>query len=138
MATLYEKVGRRYVPAHDSAAWDGLPNGAWVVTIEGGRRTAYRQIDVGRGIEAIAAITDLTEMMVPLLREYSATRPASPLTTKEKRAWKAYTDVMGEDATLMLERESAWGIAHAVARKVAERAREFVPDIRNSDTEDMP
>jgi hypothetical protein len=136
MATLYEKIGRRYVPVHDSAACDGLPNGAWVVTVEGGRRTASRQIDVGRGIEAIAAIPDLTEMMVPLLREYSATRPARPLTTKEKRAWKAYTDVMGEDSTLMMERGSAWEIAHEVARKVAERARDFVPDVHNNDGEE--
>lgn len=121
--TLYQKTGRRYHPVHDTEAYEGLPDGAWIVTVQGGRRTVSKMLDLDGGFEAIAAIPDLAEMMVPLLREYSATRPARALTAKEKRAWKAYTDIMGEDATLMLERESAWGIAHAVAQKVAERAR---------------
>jgi hypothetical protein len=138
VATLYEKVGRRYVPVHDTAAYEGLPDGAWIVTVQGGRRTASKVLSMDGGFEAIAAIPDLTEMMVPLLREYSATRPARTLTAREKRAWKAYTDIMGEDSTLMLERESAWGIAHAVARKVAERAQEFVSSIHDNNEEDIP
>jgi hypothetical protein len=132
--TLYQKIGRRYHPVHDTEAFEGLPDGAWIVTIQGGRRTATRQLDVAAGFAAIAAIPDLTEMMVPLLREYSAARPARPLTPKEKRAWKAYTDIMGEDATLMLQRESAFGIAYKVAEAVAKRAAgmmDCVPENEN-------
>ena len=38
MSTLYEKRGRRYHPVHDTAAMDGLGNGAWLVVVEDGMR----------------------------------------------------------------------------------------------------
>ena len=38
MSTLYEKRGRRYHPVRDTAAMDGLGNGAWLVVVEDGMR----------------------------------------------------------------------------------------------------
>lgn len=34
--TLYEKVGRKYKPVQDTKACDGLTNGSWLITVQGG------------------------------------------------------------------------------------------------------
>lgn len=133
MTTLYEKVGRRYKPARDDAAFDGLPNGTWLVTIADGRRSAQRMIDPRAGFETLGTIPEVTEWVVELLREWTRSRPARPLTAKEKRAWKAYTDIMGDDATLMIQREAAQTIANEVATRIARRANGETVAARDDD-----
>ena len=125
MTTLYEKIGRRYHPVRDTDAYEGLPNGAYLVVISNGSRSTLRVVDLDAGLEALATVPQLTEWIAAELVEASRSQPRSrPATEKENRAWQAYCDVLGDDATLTMTRDSAWGVARKVAEKLAAKVSE--------------
>ncbi len=65
----------------------------------------------------------LAELIRKELIEQSRCQPSSrPTTAKEKRAWKAYCEVMGKDATLSLVAPSMAEVASRVARRLVEIA----------------
>ena len=104
-------------------ALDGLPNGDWLVTVEDGRRTCRRVIDPKPGMEMLAACVHLSDWLVDALSEVSRSKPSEtrrPLTAKERKAFKAYCDVLGTEAVLWLERPSLVEIAERAVAKVRE------------------
>ncbi len=58
MSTLYEKRGRRYHPVHDTAAMDGLGNGAWLVVVRDGLVSVRKAVDDGPEVARVAAVAD--------------------------------------------------------------------------------
>ena len=116
--TLYEKRGRRYYPVSDVYAYDGLGNGAWLVVVEQGY-TSIRRLVSPDHAALEAALVPARERMERLIIEKSAQRPfRSLLTPKERRAMKAYCDVMGPDAMLVLVKPCAAEIVDAVLDEV--------------------
>ena len=121
MSTLYEKRGRRYHPVHDTAAMDGLGNGAWLVVVRDGLVSVRKAVDDGPEVARVAAAVRLAGAIARRLQERSAYQfgrgVASPLTAREERAAKAYRAVMGDpDCMIWMTRPSAMDVAEAVAR----------------------
>ena len=122
MTTLYRKEGRRYVPVHDTAAFEGLPDGTWLVVVEGGRRACIREQPTGPSLRAMAAVPRLEEFLVGLVREASRFKLSHRTDTpKHRKAWAAYLAV-NPGADLWLEQESLAGIARAIAEGLARAA----------------
>lgn len=112
MTTLYEKVGRRYVPVHDTEAYRGLPAGDWLVSVRGGLTTVRRLVEPDHAA-FLAAARVAEDAMLGALRRASEARPQKGrLTGKEQRAFAAWKEVMGEE-TMMLTRDSAYDIVQA-------------------------
>jgi hypothetical protein len=119
--TLYRKKGRRYLPIgiHEDARHTHYPMGAslvWARPDGGGVLTRY-------GIEPadaalLAASERVKDVMIDAMRNASYMRPTGaqgrrPLTEKQKRAWKAYVAVAGEESSLILQGASLSDIAEA-------------------------
>lgn len=122
MTTLYKKVGRRYVPVQDTDACVGLTNGSWLVTVQDGLHKIRKPVDDVEGIKRLASITRYLEDWIALelikLSAYKYGNNNKPLSAKEKRAYKAYTEIMGENAVLWMTKDSAYGVASKVCQKI--------------------
>lgn len=94
--TLYKKIGKKYVAVSDPWAYEGLRDGMHLVYVRPGCTTIRRVIWPDR-VEAQAAIEIAREAMTARMLEANKLQPARPLTAKEKRAWKAYCEVMGDE-----------------------------------------
>jgi hypothetical protein len=116
LTTLYAKRGHRYYPVHDTEAFNGLPNGSWLVVVRNGCRSIRRAVDDEAALERLAASVHLADRIAIAIVEHSRSEPAKrPLTAREKRAFKAWQDVMGEGAYLTMTRPSAREIGERVA-----------------------
>lgn len=124
---LYEKRGRRYVPVADTEVYHALHNGTWLIEVEDGCRKTLRVLDPAIPAEALALVPKLGDVIAGVIQEHYRHRPEKrPLTAKERRAYKAYCDVMGEDATLVLENPSAFEVGQMVATALAKLAAERI------------
>lgn len=98
---LYEKKGRRYYPVRDTEAFAGLGIGAHVVVVEkrgSSTLTTIHKLVVPAHAELLAAISTAREAMLhAMIEKNTTTKPARPLSPKEKKAWEAYRAVMNED-----------------------------------------
>ena len=124
MSTLYEKRGRRYYPVHDTAAMDGLGNGAWLVVVEDGMRSVVRGVNVLPIMARVAATKNLATIIANAIRTHSRYiegRDGVSLTPKEIRAYKAYADVMGPGSIACFTRPAARTVADEAARQVMDR-----------------
>lgn len=124
---LYQKVGRRYLPVHDTQAIDGLHNGSWLVTVQDGLTKVRRPLDDGHGLALVAACQRwLSEWLVKALIEsgvYRFGQSSRPLTAKERRAVKAYRDVAGANCMIWMTKASAHDIAEKVVLELTERVK---------------
>lgn len=94
---LYEKIGNKYVTAHDPYATEGLENGTWLVVVKPGSKS-MRTLLRPKISELEAALNYLHEGLIDAIREASEMRPSSVfLSKKEQKAWKAFNKIMGED-----------------------------------------
>lgn len=136
-STLYRKVGRRYVPVAAEKVWDSLQNGTWVVCIDKGMRRCVRYVSQVPVVDQFAKALDLGGRIAPMILEAGEAR-VSPryVTPKERRAVKAFQEVMGSDAPVWMEYDSAQGMAEKVA---GECVRLFCPAERlDPSREDSP
>jgi hypothetical protein len=119
--TLYEKRGRRYYPVHDTCALEGLDDGVWVVIVETGLTLMRKSLDARAQFQRMAASLELTKIIADELATHyvkSPTPELEKLTAKERRAIKAYQEVMGPDAMLCLSRPAIAEVAFRVAEAV--------------------
>jgi hypothetical protein len=125
MTTLYYKSGRRYVPCRDAAAYDGLPDGAWLVIVRGGSRRIRALLDTRPADATLqAALAEFETDLGATIVEASQAEPTTrPLSKREQRAWRAYAQVMGEDCPLTFTRPAAADIARRALDRWAQRVR---------------
>ena len=71
---LYKKVGRKYIPASDICAYDGLREGWWLVKVSSGS-TSIRSCVYPAKAELQAAIKDKEDQLVDIIRKASEARP---------------------------------------------------------------
>jgi hypothetical protein len=128
LTTLYEKRGRRYHPVQDTAAIDGLTNGTWIIRVEDGMRSYYRLANTGPTLEQIAAQATLTEAICEIVQAECRNQPGrncrETLTPREQKAYAAFMDIAGPDATCWFTREGTWTVARRISGTIAELAKE--------------
>ncbi len=121
MTTLYEKVGRRYKPVSETCAWDAWPQGAHLVVVEPGTRSARYNVEPDHAA-ILAAAGPLRQKIIDLVRDKLHARPSRPLATqKQINAWNAFKAAMGNDA-YCVEYASLSEISEAVVDLVAKEA----------------
>jgi hypothetical protein len=100
---FYIKDGRNYVCCGVLAHTAGdMVHGHYLMTVRDGS-TSYRPIEPAY-VEAEAAMVDVEEEMVQTLLEVNRGRPRErKMSAKERRAVKAYQDIMGDDEPMIFE-----------------------------------
>jgi hypothetical protein len=122
MATLYYKQGRRYIPCHDTAAHDGLHDGKWLVIVERGCRTTRALLDTRQhSINLAAVLSEFEDQLAAVIMEASRGEVTRKLTRREQRAWRAWAEVLGEDACITITRPSAVDIAHRAIEAIKDK-----------------
>ena len=120
MTTLYTKRGRRYHPVgeYSNEAVDMLPYGHHLITVSPGRRLATYQVNPDHA-GLLVAIQQHEKVLVAAIQEASSRRiEARTVTAKERRAIKAYYDIMGPDGMLMITRSNALNILDGLKRAI--------------------
>ena len=99
---LYKKVGRKYVPASDAYAYDGLREGWWLVKVSPGC-TSIRQNLYPHKAEIEAAAKDKEEDIMEIIREASEAKPKEGVRlSEEARAdWNALIDKHGKEFSVI-------------------------------------
>jgi len=93
---LYKKVGRRYIPASDIWAYEGLREGWWLVKVAPGSTSIRQQVYPSRS-EISAAARDKEDELIKIIREASEARPSKrPLTPEALADWQAFIAKHGE------------------------------------------
>lgn len=127
---LYRKVKGRLVPANDPWAYSGLRDGHWHVIVRPGS-TSIRQVVWPDRMELEAALHDLEDQLVDLIRKASEARPKSvKLSPAEKRAWDNLITV-GGDAFSHLNYQSIAGIAEEICGHVRGKMEERLTERAN-------
>ena len=94
---LYTRQGSRFVPVHECRFFDALPEGAWLVIVGPGN-TAIRRALNSAYAELEAAMRAAEDAMCTAMIEASKLRPMNQkMSDKERRAWAAYKEIMGDD-----------------------------------------
>jgi hypothetical protein len=122
MTTLYEKRGRRYHPVreYDNITMDSMPKGAHLVVVLPGESSTRYNVNPDHAA-VLAALRMHREPMLKVLRQASEMKPSTKLTQQEKKAYAAFVSVMGYEATLRLESESASGVLDALEKSLVEK-----------------
>ena len=100
--TLYKKVGRKYVPASDPYAYDGLREGWWLVKVAPGS-TSIRQCLHPHSAELAAAAKDKEEQLIAIIRDASAPNPKEGIALSAEAAadWNALIAKHGNEFSAM-------------------------------------
>jgi hypothetical protein len=123
MTILYTKRGRRYYPVgeYSPEAMDMLPNGSHLVTVSPGNRIITYQVDPDHA-GLLAALQEHENTLIAAIQNASEKRimqiERRTTTAKERRAIKAYRDIMGPDAMMVIARPSAWHILDGLRREL--------------------
>lgn len=100
-----------------------LSKGSWLVTVEDGSSSATTAIEPDF-IELHAASHYVREAMVKAMHEKSQLRPRTiRMSSKEKKAWKAYEKIMGDDIPAYFEYASLYEIADAGIKVLVGKAK---------------
>lgn len=98
--TYYRKVGRRYIPVHQTLDTYGWPEGCYVVWVTPGS-TSIRTTAEPAYAELLAASKVAEDAMLKSMRDMDRVRPAvNPLTPRQKKAWEEFSKAMGEEMSL--------------------------------------
>lgn len=122
MTLLYKKVGRRYHPVsmYGQEVADALPKGAHLIVVSDGW-TSCRYNVTPEHAPILAALRLHRDICMDAMRKTSVARPAKrPLTAKERQAYRAYCEVMGEESMLQLEHSSASDVVDALENSLIE------------------
>ena len=94
---LYKKVGRKYIPASDIWAYEGLREGWWLVKVAPGS-TSIRQQVYPYKAEITAAAREKEDQLVDIIRTASEARPSqNPLTPEALADWQAFIAKHGKE-----------------------------------------
>lgn len=133
--TFYRKIGRRYVPVArwEPALMEAFPRGHHLVSVgldPLGIRTMRRAVEPDHA-GLLAALQERREECLKALLQAAEHRRAGYLTPRRqerhRRAWKAYCEVMGEDAEFVMSAVSLEQIFEALIGAVT-RATEGEAD----------
>ena len=118
MTTLYEKVGRRYIPvkeSDDKMFW-AMPEGAHLVITKLGSTSIKYRVDPDNAA-VLTSIRLHRDDLAEIIRKASQLRP-SKLTKREIKAVQAYKDVAGEQALMILNIPGAYDIVDALEEAI--------------------
>lgn len=95
---LYKKVGRKYIPANDPWAYNGLREGWWLVKVASGS-TSIRQCVSPARAELQAAINDKKDEIVKVILKASEARPKSgiPISEQALKDWGWFISKHGDE-----------------------------------------
>ena len=94
---LYKKVGRKYVPANDPYALDGLREGWWLVKVAPGSTSIRQQVHPYKA-EITAAARDKEDELIDIIRDASEARPTqNPITPEALADWKEFIAKHGKE-----------------------------------------
>lgn len=121
MSTYYKKIGKRYVAVGDDSAYDGLPNGCWLVIVENGSVSTRKCIEPATAALEFAALLK-SKKIVDYLHEVSKARPTSiPLTKKQIELFKRVQKLPPKDQLLHWQYDSLQGMAEKILDKILEK-----------------
>ena len=119
---FYKKKNGKYVPVNDPYALDGLTNGTWLVSINGGN-TRMRTLLNPKYAELDAALDTLSEELTSELMKQSKMRSLSvKISEKERKAWDAFEKVMGKDVPTYVGYKSM----HDIARNSCDKIKKII------------
>lgn len=94
---LYKKVGRKYIPANDDYALDGLREGWWLVKVAPGSTSIRQQVHPLKA-EISAAARDKADELLQIIREASEAKPAKiPISPTALADWQAFISKHGDE-----------------------------------------
>jgi hypothetical protein len=115
---LYKKQGRRYVQigAYDPLVYDAMPRGAHLVVVDKGWTSTRRSIDPDRAglLAALKLHEDVVTKAARKATEIALSKRPDKLTPKERRAFAAFREVMGDDSMLVLSLPAATDVVRAL------------------------
>jgi hypothetical protein len=118
---LYVKRGRRYkaVSEYDSLAMDAMPEGSHLVVVTPGCKSTRFRVDPAQA-PLLAAFYAHRETLLKVLMDASKSKLDTNRhpSAKERKAWKAWAEVMGEDATMCMTGPSAMDILEALEKSL--------------------
>lgn len=125
MTTYYAKRGRRYIPVAEHQTYDTLTEGTYLVVVKPGSRSMTRLVQPASG-EVEAAIRIAEQAMVEAMRAMNES-PGEPvgLSTEAekalaKKAYAAYTAVVGKDRMLHFRGVSMYDVVQAGIKALRE------------------
>ena len=93
---LYRKVGKKFVPANDPYAYDGLRNGFWLIQVKDGS-TSIRQEIYPDKASLHAAARLMEDKLVQIICGACEARPnETELSPEEKKDWDAFIKKHGD------------------------------------------
>ena len=93
---LYRKVGKKFVPANDPYAYDGLRNGFWLIQVKDGS-TSIRQEIYPDKASLHAAARLMEDKLVQIICGACEARPnKTELSPEEKKDWDAFIKKHGD------------------------------------------
>lgn len=116
--TFYEKRGRRYFPVreYDDALMNSMPTGSHLLVIQPGMQSVLYNVCPDH-VRVLAALKKHEQAMCAAVREGSKLRPQE-LTPKERKAIKAYYDIMGPEALFTMSAPSAMDVVRALEKEL--------------------
>ena len=115
---LYQKIGNRYHAVSDIHAYEGLSEGAWLVTVDEGC-TSVRQSLTPDTAAVEVAFRLSEEKLTRIIAKQCEARPKKLMLTKrEQKAIAAYYEVMGKDKMLYFEYPAIQTIAQEILKEV--------------------
>ena len=93
---LYRKVGKKFVPANDPYAYDGLRNGFWLIQVKDGS-TSIRQEIYPDKASLHAAARLMEDKLIQIICGACEARPnETELSPEEKKDWDAFIKKHGD------------------------------------------
>jgi hypothetical protein len=94
---LFKRAGRKYVPANDPYALDGLREGWWLVKVAPGSTSIRQQVYPDKA-EITAAARDKEDELMDIIREASEARPSqNPITPEALADWTEFISKHGKE-----------------------------------------
>jgi hypothetical protein len=116
--TLYKKEGRRYVPVHDTEAYDGLGDGSWLVQVEGGSTSIRKCVDPNTAALKFAALMK-SRKICSYLSEVSKARPhQTKLTKKQLQIFKMFDNLPDKDKLLYWSYDSLQDMSENIIKLI--------------------
>lgn len=127
--TLYQKVGRRYIPVSESVEWDSFQPGQYLLTVCERWKSAkkldwswYSQRIVLDYLNALAVLQAVEPELLKFVSDAMQKRPTqTPITKKQADAWRAFSEAMGNDMAIHVP--SVGEVVDALYEAVLEAAK---------------
>jgi hypothetical protein len=116
--TLYKKEGRRYVPVHDTEAYDGLSNGCWLVHVDNGHTSIRQSVQPNMAGLKFATLIK-SRKICDYLSEVSKARPhQTKLTKKQLEIFKMFDNLPDKDKLLYWSYNSLQDMADNILKLI--------------------